>query len=76
MRYFSDSPLHPDEAGYTIEDGVIIDPAGEIKRGRAYDNITRALPPQAAKLEAKIEEARWAARSGPVTVRYRHEEAS
>lgn len=53
-----------DEAGYQIEDGIIVDPASDpnwSKPSRVADRYNR---PTREQLLA--EEAAWAARSGPV----------
>lgn len=62
MRYLAD-PLTSDEAGYTIEDGVLLDADSKPNARRAYDEFTRYWRRSAAELRA--EEEAWAARSGP-----------
>lgn len=66
MRYFDPDPAtRPDEAGYHIEDGIVVDDT-EV-RVRDFDALTRYHYP--SEMERRAEEARWAAKSGPVTVR-------
>lgn len=62
-------PVAPcDEAGYSIENGVIVDETERPNARKAYDDWTRFWRKTSAELRA--EEAEWASRSGPVEVRY------
>lgn len=69
MRYLTGEPIHPDEAGYVVEEGVVLDAATDSPNTRkAYDEFTRYWRRSSEDLRA--EEAAWAARSGPcVTLR-------
>lgn len=68
MRYLSPEVEHPDESGYDIVDGVIVDIDARPNARKAYDEWTRYWAPSAT--EKKAEELAWAARSGPcVTIR-------
>lgn len=58
---------HTDEAGYRIEEGVIVEPADRREIRDYYAERSRYYYPGSE--EKAAEEARWAARSGPVTVR-------
>jgi hypothetical protein len=64
MKTLDISPDRSDEAGYTIEDGIVVDIDSRPNARRAYDEWTRYWQPSAADRQA--EEAAWAARSGPV----------
>lgn len=67
MRYIHPDPTqHWDEAGYHVEDGILVD-ADTKPNHQAFDYWTRYWRPTSDELRA--EEAAWAARSGPVTVR-------
>lgn len=55
--------LHHDEAGYRIEEGTYVEPVDHLTT-RLTD--ARDVPPTA--FERQVEEARWAARSGPVRI--------
>ena len=68
MRYLDSRANHADEAGYSIEEGVVIDPDTKPNARRAYDEFTRYW--RRSPQELRAEEAAWAARSGPcVTLR-------
>lgn len=64
MRTLSTSPVHPDEAGYRCEDGLIVDPADHARptSRRAY------LTYEQQRAQRLAEEDQWAARSGPVRI--------
>lgn len=64
-KYLTDPLVAGDEAGYTVEDGIVIDTETR-QNMRAYDEWTRYWRKTPAEKEA--EEAAWAARSGPVTI--------
>jgi hypothetical protein len=67
-KFLTDAPVHDDEAGYTIEDGVVVESTERPNARKAYDEWTRFWPKTSADYRA--EEAEWAARSGPcVTLR-------
>lgn len=71
MNYLNPNPtIHPDYAPtYSIEEGVNIDPQDSPRRTdtREYHQAEYALIPQ-TRTEQLAEEARWAARSGPVFI--------
>lgn len=57
-----------DEAGYTVEDGVVIDGTEDYRpTGREFLELTRRQHPTRDDLLA--EEVAWAARSGPVYIK-------
>ncbi len=64
--YLTEKPNHPDEAGYVIEDGVLVEPEPRV-RLRDLWALADASPSFAKAME-EVEEARWAARSGPSVV--------
>lgn len=67
-KYLTAEPVHSDEAGYVIEDGVLIDIEERPTARKAYDEWTRYWAPSPA--DKKAEELAWAQRSGPcVTIR-------
>lgn len=66
MKYLNPNPVHPDEAGYVIEEGVVVDDTERPTRRRAYDEFTRFWPKTSADFRA--EEETWAARSGPCVI--------
>ena len=69
MRYITDTLDHRDEAGYHVEDGIVTDDTEDYRpTGRKTGELTRTAHVQ-TDLERRIEEANWAARSGPVTIR-------
>lgn len=65
-KFLTAETEHADEAGYTIEDGVVVDIDSRPNARKAYDEWTRYWVP--SPTEKKIEEAQWAARSGPVII--------
>lgn len=66
--FLTAEPVHQDEAGYTIEEGVLVDIEERPTARKAYDEWTRYWTPSPA--DKKAEELAWAARSGPcVTIR-------
>ena len=67
-KFFTDRPDHVDEAGYTVEDGIVVDDTERPEAHKAYDYWSRAWTPSREQMRA--EEAAWAARSGPcVTIK-------
>lgn len=66
-KYLADPLETADEAGYTIEDGVVLDFDSKPNARKAWDEWTRYWRPSAEDLRA--EEAAWAARSGPVIIK-------
>lgn len=66
MRYLDITPTHTDEAGYTIEEGVVIDSDSRPTARKAYDEWTRHWQP--SQEDRKAEEATWAAKSGPCVI--------
>ena len=66
MRYLTEDLNHPDEAGYAVEDGVVVDIDARPNARRAYDEWTRFWP--RTKEDLAAEEAAWAARSGPCII--------
>lgn len=62
-KFLTAAPVHEDEAGYSIEDGVIVDADERPTARKAYDEWTRYWAPSPE--QKKAEEAAWAARSGP-----------
>lgn len=67
MRTLDISPTRADEAGYTIEDGVVVDIDSRPNARKVFDEFTRYWHPSAADRQA--EEEAWAARSGPVIIK-------
>lgn len=68
QKFLSIAADHADEAGYTIEDGVLIDIEERPTARKAYDEWTRYWAP--SPVEKKAEELAWAQRSGPcITIR-------
>lgn len=67
-KFLTAEAIHPDEAGYTVEDGVILDDEDGTRPNarKVYDEWTRYWPKTSE--EKKAEEAAWAAKSGPVTI--------
>jgi hypothetical protein len=61
--YLADPLDVSDEAGYRIEEGVILDVEDRPTARRAYGEFTRYWQP--SKEDRLAEEARWAALSGP-----------
>jgi hypothetical protein len=66
MRYMTDAPTHADEAGYTVDEGIVLDPASEPTRYHRQFSDLSVTPP--SKEELLAEEARWAALSGPCVI--------
>lgn len=66
-KYLTDPTTTADESGYRVEEGIVIDPTDDPSTCRAYDEWTRFW--RRSKEDLRAEEAAWAARSGPVTVR-------
>lgn len=66
-KYLTAAPVHDDEAGYTIEDGVVVDATERPTRRKVYDEWTRYWSP--SREDRLAEEAAWAARSGPVIIK-------
>jgi hypothetical protein len=62
-KYLSPAADHVDEAGYTVDEGIVVDPASEPTRYRRTFSDLSITPPSREELLA--EEARWAARSFP-----------
>jgi len=65
-KFLSADAVHADEAGYRIEEGVLMDIEDRPTARKAYDEWTRYWAPSAE--EKKAEEVAWAQRSGPVTI--------
>lgn len=63
MRPLSTNPV-ADEAGYRVEDGIVVDEAPRPTRRRTREEFVYKT-----RLELEAEELAWAARSGPVTTR-------
>jgi len=69
FKYLTDPIAATDEAGYSIVDGIIVEPTEACRPySREYGEMTRWHEPSAA--ERKAEELRWASLSGPVTIRH------
>lgn len=67
MRYMEISPDHRDEAGYKVEDGIIVEPEVELKPyTREYNARTRPPTWEQTREARMAEEMQWASRSGPV----------
>lgn len=69
-KFLHGEPLEcTDEAGYTVEDGIIVDDNETPEARRGYRLLARYEfdRPRTAE-EVRTEEARYAARNGPVTV--------
>ena len=66
-KFFTDNPEHPDEAGYTVEDGIVVNDEDRPETHKAFDYWSRAWTPSREQMRA--EEAAWAARSGPVVIK-------
>lgn len=68
MRYLNVDPTQaPDEAGYSVVEGVVIDGTEAIRPNtRRFGEFTRWH--QRTRNELLSEELSWAARSGPVRV--------
>lgn len=66
-KYLAD-PLVVDEApiDYVIEEGVLVDRTERPNQRKAYDEFTRFWPRTSD--EYRIEEAAWAAKSGPCVI--------
>lgn len=64
-RHLTDDLNHSDEAGYRIEDGVIVDVTE--RKADYYTKASRYYY-YPGREEKHAEELAWAARSGPVTV--------
>lgn len=62
-KFLSVAADHVDEAGYVVEDGIVVDPASEPTRYHRQFSDLSITPPTREDLLA--EEARWAARSFP-----------
>lgn len=65
-KFLSPDATHADEAGYSIEDGIVVDIDSRPNARKVYDEWTRYWAKTPAEKQA--EEAAWAARSGPVTI--------
>lgn len=59
----TDPVRHPEQP-YTIEDGVIVDPAENTRPTRRRANLTY----EQQRAQRLTEEAQWAAQSGPVRI--------
>lgn len=66
MRYLDPTPTHADEAGYVIEDGIVVDIDSRPTARKAYDEWTRYWQP--SQEDRMAEEAAWAAKSGPCVI--------
>lgn len=68
MRYLNADPAQaPDEAGYDVVDGVVVDSTEAHRPNtRRFGEFTRWY--QKTKDELAAEELAWAARSGPVRI--------
>lgn len=67
-KFLSPEPIHADEAGYTIEDGIVKDATEGVRPNtRMFGEFTRWHQP--TREEILAEEAAWAARSGPVIIK-------
>ena len=74
-KYLNEDPTERvDDAGYRVEDGIVVHGEDRPTTRKAYDEFTRYW--RKTKDELRAEEALWAARSGPVTVRRIGEEVA
>jgi hypothetical protein len=66
-KYLTDPIETADEAGYRVEEGIVLDPCSTpADDRRAYDEFTRYW--RRTKDELRAEEESWAARSGPCVI--------
>lgn len=65
-KYLTPEATHADEAGYVVDEGIVVDPASEPTRYHRQFSDLSVTPP--SKEELLAEEARWAAQSGPCVI--------